>query len=179
MPHFWTKNTEDEWAIFPLEDETISIAQHPPRTTKNPLAGARRTSRVLLLKQEPGSEAWILVAGAKRNVSTNGLPLSSGIRVLADRDEIRVDRVGTLFFSTERLAQVEELPGADRPIYCPRCKKEIEKGTPAVRCPSPNCRVWHHENPDRSWNCWTYADTCALCPQRTNQTEFQWTPEEL
>jgi Zn finger protein HypA/HybF involved in hydrogenase expression len=116
-----------------------------------------------------------MISSANAGVSINGLPLTVGIRALADRDEIRAGE-RAFYFSTESLAQVEDFPGSDNALFCPRCKQEIEKNTSAVRCPA--CSVWHHQTDEL--NCWTYAETCALCSQQTDLSAgFRWTPEEL
>jgi hypothetical protein len=72
---------------------------------------------------------------------------------------------------------VVAFPGADHRLYCPRCQKEIQAGMLAVRCPNPDCQVWHHQMPDRG--CWLYSDTCALCGQATAFGQgYRWRPEE-
>jgi hypothetical protein len=81
-----------------------------------------------------------------------------------------------VFYSTERLALVEEFPGANAPAYCPRCKQAIASGHPAVKC--PGCGVYYHQSNELP--CWTYTDVCALCPQSTAlDAGYQWSPEAL
>jgi len=43
---------------------------------------------------------WVLIAGAGSGVSVNGLPLATGLRIVSDRDEIRISGVSNLYFST-------------------------------------------------------------------------------
>jgi hypothetical protein len=108
--------------------------------------------------------------------------VTAGLCVLGDRDEIRMG--GELrYFSTETLASVEAFPGAERAVFCGRCRQKIEAGTPAVCC--PGCGIWYHQ--DESANlaeserlpCWTYSEKCAFCGHPTAlDTVFAWTPEE-
>jgi hypothetical protein len=106
----------------------------------------------------------------------NGAPLQVGIRLLEDRDAIQTSDGSSTYFSSERLAEVELFPGSPEPVYCPRCKTEIEAGTPAVRC--PGCDSQHHQS--ESFGCWLYADRCALCDQPTAlDAGFRWSPEGL
>ena len=101
-----------------------------------------------------------------------------GLHVLAHRDEIRAPGARSVYFSTEVLPEVTPLPTSEREIACPRCRRPILAGTPAVRCPAPTCRIWHHAS--EKYPCWSYAESCALCPYPTDsEAGFQWTPEGL
>ena len=104
--------------------------------------------------------------------------LENGIRILADRDAIRVPGLPTMYYSTERLAQIEAFPNTEH-VFCPRCKLIISEGDSAVCC--PQCGVWHHERVPEDKNCWSYAETCALCDQSTDldSASFRWTPDRL
>ena len=163
MAHLWIQEPTQEWAIQPLTASELSLD-----------AGAAR-----LIPTKTGD--WVVVTGADRDLRVNGRSLPTGIRVLEDRDELRLPGSGSLFFSTEVLAQVAAFPGSDTPHACPRCKLPLEKGDEAVKC--PQCEVWTHEGGTAAGEdrrCWSYADTCALCHQKTAADEgFQWTPEEL
>jgi hypothetical protein len=173
MAHLWTRQEVSEWAPLPLESDVFDLSASPPRETR--LSSAGGEGQVLLARVEE-ARGWVLLTGPGHRVRVNGSRLSSGIRVLSDRDEIRIDGVGTFFFSTEKLAAVEPLPEQVRPIFCPRCKQEIRGQTPAVQC--PQCRVWHHQSPELP--CWTYSGTCALDDQPTNlDADYRWTPREL
>ncbi len=121
---------------------------------------------------------WMLLAPSESQLRINDSPLESGIRVLADRDAIRVPGLPTIYFSTERLARIETFPDAEH-VFCPRCKLMISEGNSAVRC--PQCGVWHHERVPEGQRCWSYAETCALCDQATDldSAGFRWTPDRL
>lgn len=136
---------------------------------------ARDHSALLLCRQESNGAMWVLVSAGKAGVRINGMPVFMGIRVLQDQDEICVagERV---FFSTERLAHVDAFPGDESPIFCPRCKQLIPRGSPVVRC--PQCQVFHHQSEELP--CWTYSNTCALCGQSTTlDASYRFTPEDL
>lgn len=175
MAHLWVTEAPEVWAVLPLDAEAFSLAQNPPRRV--PVATAPAAGKVLVLcTQARETPSWILLADTEREVRVNGVPLQMGLRVLADRDEIRVRDVGTFFFSTECLARVESLPANKQDVFCPRCKQEIAAGTPAVKC--PQCAVWHHQTEELP--CWTYSATCALCPQPSGaETGFRWAPDGL
>ena len=121
-------------------------------------------------------DAWVLLCEADSRVHINGEPVSAGVVVLADRDELRIPGQSPRYFSTETTARVEPFPESPLGGCCPRCRQTIECGTPAVRCPS--CGLWHHASGDLP--CWTYAPACAACAQDTSpDAGFRWTPEEL
>ena len=160
MAHLW-EGDEDRWAVVPLGVDGF------------PLSGTS-TEILLLPTQSAVGLNWVLLAGGDTEVRINGLPLKSGIRVLADRDEIRIAGGETYYFSTETLATVQTFAGADRRLFCPRCKDEIAPGDASVKC--PQCRLIHHQSEDRP--CWTYAETCAACAQRSDlQHGYRWTPD--
>ena len=175
MAHLWLRDETAEWMVLPLGAEAFDLSVSPPRPTRLPLGSEGADSRVLLVRMQEARE-WVLLSGPKCRVRVNGFTICSGIRVLSDRDEIRIDGFGAFFFSTERLAVIEPLPKTERPVFCPRCKQEIREETPAVQC--PQCKVWHHQSPELP--CWTYAPTCALDDQATDlDADYRWTPTEL
>ncbi len=126
----------------------------------------------------PQLATWTLLAPSQSQVRINDTPLEIGIRVVVDRDAIRIADMPTMYFSTERLAGIEAYPDAE-PVFCPRCKMTISEGDSAVCC--PQCGVWHHEQVPEGKGCWSYATTCALCDQATalDSAGFRWTPEIL
>src|SRR2546425_13377127 len=95
---------------MPLGDEAISLASYPPEA----LRGRREADRhppCVVLQPASGIDR-VLMAGPESNVRVNGIPMAAGLRVVADRDEIRVAGVGPFSFSTESLARIEPHPGA-------------------------------------------------------------------
>lgn len=177
MAHLWVRDVS-EWVgvAMPLDGEAFSLTADPLWPVRHGKDGSEG-SAVILRRQGPDGEAWVLMTPMETSVRVNRDRILLGIRVLTDRDEIWVTGMGRMFFSTERLACVEPFPGAaGQPIFCPRCKQEIGRGCPAVRC--PQCRVWHHQSEDLP--CWTYSERCALCDQPTElEAGYRWTPEEL
>lgn len=159
MPHLWVRD-ETQWGIYSLGG-TCELRDVSPAFAE---AGAAL---------RPAAGQWILLARDGRAVSVNGGAVIGGMRVLTDRDEIRF-RGERAYFSAECLSQVEEFGGAANPVYCPRCKLPVERG-PVVRC--GGCGSLHHHG---EVSCWTYAETCALCPQPSAfDAGFRWTPEGL
>lgn len=178
MAHLWVKNGSEQWAILPLQADAFVLITNPPEPVRNlPQASEESASKVLLLRQLRAEEvSWVLVSGPERVVRVNGAALALGVQRVADRDEIQVEGVGTLYFSTESLARIEPFPAGDESLYCPRCKQAVESGSSAVKC--PQCRTWYHQSEELP--CWSYSETCVLCPQITDlKAGFRWTPEEL
>ncbi|HEX8000754.1 MAG TPA: PHD finger domain-containing protein [Pyrinomonadaceae bacterium] len=173
MAHLWLKNESDQWAVMPLEADGFVLTTNPPRPFRNRTEESA-SSVLLLCERREGESTWVLICGREREVRVNGVSLLLGVRVVAHRDEISVDGTRKLYFSTESLARIETFTGASLALYCPRCKQSVEREASAVRC--PQCRVWYHQSEDLP--CWSYAETCALCPQPTAlDAGFQWTPE--
>jgi hypothetical protein len=114
------------------------------------------------------------------DVHVNGRKTHLGIRVLRDRDEIRLggDRI---YFSTERTAHVESFAGDAGSAACPRCQQPLTDGAAVVRC--PQCSAAHHQ--DENLPCWCGYEkepfeTCALCDQPAGLDRgYRWTPEGL
>lgn len=167
MAQLWIEEA-NAWAVVPLSGTRVALAGLP---------GARPDLPAVLIRAGTDERAdWHLLATPSSRIAVNGLPLLDGMRTLSDKDEIRIPAAGALFFSTERLAQVEPLPVAGHEVSCPRCRQPIAPESPAVRC--PGCEVWHHGSAELP--CWSYAATCALCQQPTAaDAGFKWTPEEL
>jgi hypothetical protein len=104
----------------------------------------------------------------------NGEPLWLGLRLLRDRDEIRLGPAARVYFSAERLAEVVPFPSPAREVHCPRCHQIIVAGSPAVAC--PGCQTWHHAT--AGLPCWTYDQRCAMCPQATAlDAGLSWSPQ--
>lgn len=170
MAHLWSQSG-GQWAVQPLGGEAVALG--PP----SPTVAAEETKRPMILRQTEGDkEVWILLVPAETAVRVNGVPVAIGIRVVRDRDEIRVPGEPRAFFSAETPAEVVPFPEAKRGLNCQRCMQVIEPGTPAVKC--PGCGAWHHQN--QKLNCWTYNEVCANGEHPTDlEAGFCWTPEEL
>jgi hypothetical protein len=165
MAHAWIKTEGEGWVVV------------PPHLSDN---GPPAKGEVLLVRAAAGAkERWLLLAPSSRpTVSVNGLPLVLGIRVLKDRDEVHLAGAPPLFFSTERIAQVEPYASGGKRGRCPRCDTEIADGVPSVRC--PQCGLAYHQDSAGGMECWTYGPTCARCPQKTGlEAGYAWTPEGL
>jgi hypothetical protein len=164
MAHLWQpdETADGGWTPVPLAPNTS-------------LAGGLASFSIA---RTPEGETWVLLAEptpGEASVRVNGTPLAIGIAALRDRDEVMAGGARA-FFSTERLATITTFEGAECAVFCPRCKLEIAPGTPVVRCPT--CGILHHQSDD--YGCWTYAERCAMCDQRTAlDTGYRWTPEGL
>ena len=176
MAHLWFRDEEDIWSAMPLDGRAVDVTARPPRILPEGFQlGADAVAAAL--RAGPGAApVWALLAAAGADVRVNGFQPVAGVRVLQDRDEIRAAAAPPIFFGTETVAHIEEFPGAERTIFCGRCRQPMEKGQLAVRCPSPACGIWYHQT--EQLPCWTYAPTCAFCPQTTAlDAGFAWTPE--
>ena len=73
MAHLWVREPgAGEWSPVPLADDPPPI--HPAMLLRRP-------------RTEP--DVWVVIGSPA--VHVNGVPLDAGIRVLRDRDELRVD----------------------------------------------------------------------------------------
>jgi hypothetical protein len=178
MAHLWLMN-KDEWAVLSLDGDAFVIGNGKVRRVADLLSMVTEQLPVGIRRLTDSSSAqWALVAAPGARVSVNGMPAHLGLAVLADRDEIRIPGDPPFFFSTEVLAHVEPFPEADAHGLCPRCKKSISTGCPAVRC--PNCGLWYHQSDADCLPCWTYATHCAACSHATAlDNGFRWSPEGL
>jgi hypothetical protein len=173
MAHLWFRNDEDFWSTMPLHG-VVDISVNPPRAWTDGFRPGEETGAAVIRAGAVDSPLWVLVAAPESGVRINGFAPVAGVRVLQDRDEIRATACITLFFSTETLAHVEEFPGSERPVYCGRCRQAMVQGQLAVRC--PQCAIVYHQID--TLPCWTYAPSCAFCPQSTSlDAEFAWFPE--
>lgn len=170
----WIYDAENQLKPLTVEGEAVDVTARPPRALAGSPAAGAAPAALLLPARRGTPPPWVLLADGPV-VMVNGERVVTGIRVLSDRDEIRVADNPPLWFSTETLPAVEPFPGADRAAYCPRCKLTIQPGAPAVRCPS--CGVYHHQFEDRP--CYTYAPSCAACGAPAELGGgYRWIPEE-
>jgi hypothetical protein len=173
MAHLWIEDFPGEWAVLPLSAPRVQLA---PRLALAPASAPTDVGAALLVRADTARDEWHVLAPHDEPVWINGLPLISGVRVLTDRDEIRLASGDAFFFSTETLARVTAMPALESVKSCPRCRAAIDPGTPAVCCPT--CSLWHHQSEELP--CWLYSEVCASCSQATALTAgFQWTPMDL
>jgi len=172
MAHLWIQDAGGWWAQ--RLETGFDLVPHAVRPTRDAVPEVPVEMSVRLIEADAGgNKIWTLVASANYDVSVNGRRVLAGIRVLSDRDQIRVcDEVR--YFSTETLAAVEPLPALERPVFCGRCRQLIETASPAVRC--PGCGIWYNQS--EALPCWTYSDKCTFCGLPTSlEAGFTWTPE--
>ncbi len=182
MAHLWIPDDVTTWAILVLDGCAYDLDPTPPARLPGggldpQAADPPRERQVWIVPAaSPPGARWALVAGPHRRVWVNGSRLDLGLRLLDDRDHIRLDNGNTYFFSSEALAQRENYPADARAVQCPRCKQEISPGTMAVRCPI--CGVWHHETDDRP--CWSDYPTCSRCDHESplDASRYRWEPDE-
>jgi len=134
----------------------------------------------------PHGEKWFYMHNpvSGRKITVNG-DMTLGLLRVRHRDELRV-RGTKLHMLDESPARVRPFPGAKDRVDCPRCTTKIKPGHPAVRCPNPQCRQWHHqfEEPigdEAPKPCWTYGKRCAsaTCNHPTTlDGSFSWLPED-
>lgn len=168
MAHLWTREKDNAWRAVPLSGDAEALGGYSPEPSA--VGGAtvvRRTSA--------GRKGWLLLVPPDAPVRVNGVPVRSGIRMLDDRDSIRLGGSPQIYFSTEQLAAVAAQPRGERPTYCDRCKTAIDVGSPAVEC--PQCGARHHQSDKLP--CWTYTAQCSRCERLTQESGYRWTPEAL
>lgn len=176
MSHLWTMDRlVGEWAVAALDGVAFALFADGSVSRITQAALGRSDAPVWLFRSGQGdAESWVLIAPGR--VLVNGSAAWVGIRILRDRDEVRMEGGARWFFSTENLAKVEPFPVTRQAASCPRCKQPIDRETEAVRCPS--CGVWHHQSAELP--CWSYGTCCALCDQTSEFTNsFRWTPAQL
>lgn len=186
MAHLWvmpcSSISRSRWAALPLRSGRLELspAADPP---VRPCEGLPAASGVGLLIRGFGHgrhEQWLLklLQPHGDNVRLNGAPVHLGQVLLRDRDEIRLPGARRLYLSMERVAEEESFPGAERPVFCARCKQEIAQDTPAVHC--PGCGLWCHHTEE--YPCWSYpgTSTCPGCDQPNDpQAGYRWIPEVM
>jgi len=179
VSHLWSKDTSGEWVSRPLEGDLVHLTPGGPSTLNAPeRLGSVEEPVLVRLASHREAARWALICAPGSRARVNGVPVPVGARVLRDRDAIAPGEGPTVFFSTERPAQIVAFPDDAHDTFCIRCKLPLEAGTPAVRCPGRECGFWHHESPEHP--CWSYADGCASCGYPTAlDAGLQWTPAAL
>jgi len=121
-------------------------------------------------------------AGTGARVTVNGYP-PLGLTLLEDRDEIVIRRERTGDFARFVFGELEaahvvrfaEAPAACGDDRCARCRKRLQSGDAAVRCPV--CGRWYHEGPLASGarrECFSYDPLCGGC--LTARAAMSWSP---
>jgi hypothetical protein len=179
MAHLWMKNETNRWAMQALDADGYGLPGERPVCLPSLSEDAAGPCGIAVRRiDDPSGVQWVLLVRPGTHVSINGMPLRVGAAVLDNRDEVRTPDGRVIFFSTETLARVEPFPADGRRMFCPRCKQQINDGDSAVKCPGPDCGLWHHESADMP--CWSYCAECSGCAQQTAlDTGFRWTPEDL
>jgi len=121
---------------------------------------------------------FALVAPARARVRINGEPLRAGIRVLGDRDEIRLGDTLVYFaaYSPPRVTSFSEAEHGS--LHCPICTRALSG--PVVRC--PRCgRFFCETDETEEFPCWTGGPTCPSGDGQPTAlgAEFDWVPEVL
>ena len=154
----------------------LEVLLSPSASCSSPRPIEEQSVARLFPFREGNTDRWVALAGPASHLRVNGIPLAAlGMRVLADRDEVSLPGVGSTYFSTEVRAGVVQFPGAERAVFCGRCRQAIQAGSPAVRC--PHCGIWYDQSEELP--CWRYSATCAYCENSTAlDAGFSWTPAE-
>jgi hypothetical protein len=172
MAHIWYRDSENVWTALSLDGRMVELSGCQPRVLDAAPDSEEGALATVMLARGGAGTTWVLLASD--GVRVNGLPPVAGMHVLRDRDEIAVGTNTEMFFSAETLAHIEGFPGAPQPAYCGRCRQAMTAGNPAVRC--PQCGLWYHQTAELP--CWTYAEACGFCPQKTAlDAGFVWIPE--
>lgn len=179
MSHLLIKNAEGALVDHPLDTGIIQLSPDGPAALAVCKGLDGVSGPVLVRKQDPlGEECWALLCKSHGRTRVNGAPVFIGVRMLSDRDLIALGAGQRVFYSSERVAQIEPYPGGDDSTCCVRCKLPLLPDTPAVRCPAPGCGFWHHQSDEQP--CWDYRDGCTSCGHPTAfDAGFQWSPSEL
>ena len=185
MAHFWMQEElEGGKGERPANRKWVVRSVTEEKETLFASEGSETGERAVLVRAggsaPGGSEVFALLGST--SVRINSARLATGLKVLQDRDQVRIGSGQPSYFSTERLPRVEPFPGADRKIMCPRCHLEISAGMPAVRCPNPGCGVWHHQitEGEKPLACWSYHTICSICSGPTSlEAGYRWSPEDL
>lgn len=179
MAHLWLNQSQDEWTVAPLEKNAYAIRTSADTALKvKPLRSktARKKEDILLVRSQKHQARWAIIAKHPQRIHVNGRPLTNSLRVLRDRDELRISSNVQCFFSTECLPEITTYKGDA--VYCARCKQSVEEGDQCVICPV--CATVHHQSKEKDLECWTYSELCSMCDQITASTgTFRWNPEDL
>jgi hypothetical protein len=176
MAHLWVQS-EGSWQAQKLTAAQVELGDSSTRLPSSgmQLDAASVTGPRLIQTDVSGSRVWALMTPWHFDIRVNGRAVMTGLRVLDDRDEIRTEDGTRRYFSAEMPATIEAFPVQERPVFCGRCRQQIDAGSPVVRCPS--CSVWYNQSAELP--CWAYSDKCTFCGQATAlDAGFTWAPED-
>lgn len=173
MPHVWIQQTR--------EDTTQSASSWVERRLDDLLELDLGGKRGAGLGGLPGAARivssagqWLLLVSPTAGVAVNGMPVSTGIHTLVDRDEIQGNDLARVYFSTECPPAIVAYPRDDASARCPRCQQTIEHDSSSVRC---HCGAYYHQS--EALPCYLYGP-CVLCGAPTDlDGSYRWTPESL
>jgi hypothetical protein len=189
----WHEDETGDWIESVVPDHTRYIRVEPmhadaglapmltARKRINPGSRLRGTENVWFLIRTgmANAENWFVLPGPAAQLRLNGIPVTTGMARLVDKDVLAfAANPAEWVFTTERFAAIGTYEDAAG-LFCPRCKLPLDPGQKVVACPS--CRVIHHQDESIEKLCWTYSDGCANCYRGTNLTNptYSWTPNAL
>ncbi len=179
---FWVRDPDSlDWRPIEAEGSAFALLSVPrapvvPLSSGSPLPPA--SVALLLRRFSPfgsGPAALILLCQPSAAARVNGVPVSTGIRLVSDRDAIALGSGSPLFVSTDAQPLLAPFPAADRPCLCPRCSTVLEADTPACRC--PNCGQWMHASDVLP--CWSGFPSCLCGFPSASDAGRGWSPAEL
>lgn len=172
MANLWYKAGSGKWTPWLLDGAAVALG---PRLLPIMASNGCPPSALLMRSRSAGLEQWLAMRVAARPLFVNGESLRTGIRVINDRDEMRILGSDCVFFSTEHLPQIEPFAESSRPVLCIRCRRSIVAGAPTVRC---GCGAVFHQDTAPAFQCYSYAPSCPLCARPTDLTKtYRWQPE--
>lgn len=191
MAHLWMKDDSRKWAVLDLQVAAIElqgaaldIGRFPPTGIEQPSAGtgagATGKAQLLLVPFSEGkkSPSWALLWNHHTRVYVDSVLLTSGLRILFDREEIRLAANDPIYFAAVSPPRITTYTATEREIECMRCQSPLRQGDPVVVC--PQCGITFHQNPDDPRRqCWIYSEKCNCSMQTDLDADFLWYPEHL
>lgn len=144
MAIVWWACEGNSWEWKEVDAEWIDLTSIPPRFSAHDSANAEMGAQIAHSPADAAeADGWFLMHPRDSRVWCNGRPSVLGMRVLIDRDEIRVEGVGRFYFSTETLPKSVPYPKDADPAMCGACAQQINPGDWSCTC--PDCGVCHHD----------------------------------
>ena len=121
MSHLWVRNSDGRWTDHPLDSELVRLTPNGPATLAEHALLNGVSDPVLVRTPDPfGLAGWVVMCSPCSRTRVNGVRLLIGARVLRDRDAIALGDGNTVFFSSERVAEIVPFPGEDNRTCCIR-----------------------------------------------------------